>query len=588
MLIYRVNLMLVKEVIIEKTPILIENMEFIQAVSELSSSKLDALPVSDMNGAVYGIFDNQSVYSFLKSNKSEGCIIKGFVTPVYGVVSDETELTSTLEIPGNYLLVKNKEGKFYNVLSKRNIFFTRLVKLIKDMKEHISEMELMVDSVHDAIIVTNKDGIVIWANKATGRICGISKENMVGRNMHESVKSGNISKSIGLEVIRTKKECQIYQHIKSTNKYVLYTGKPIIDKDGNLTKVISTGRDLTELINLRNEIEKKEILYEHNMVQLKELKNRLAVSQLAYSSKVMDQLLQKLLKISSTDCTVLIYGESGVGKELIAEYIFNNSNRNLKPFIKVNCSNLSETLLESELFGYEEGAFSGAKKGGKIGILEATDGGTILLDEIGELPVSLQSKLLRVIQNKEIFKVGATKAKKIDVRIIAATNQNLEDLVQKGKFREDFYYRLSVMPVTVPPLKERRDDIITLALHFLKKYNSIYGKNKTLTPAALKEFYNYDWPGNVRELQNVIERIFIISDHDDITVNDVKGFLNKSNAGDVFKFDGSLTLKANVKQFERFIINKVLNKQQTIRKTAKKLGISPSTLLRKLNDSSYM
>lgn len=249
--------------------------------------------------------------------------------------------------------------------------------------------------------------------------------------------------------------------------------------------------------------------------ELQELRaKQLGHHKLIYKSKIMHQVFELAIKVAKVNSNVLITGESGVGKEVIAKIINQAGPRAQKPFLQINCGAIPENLLESELFGYEGGAFTGAKKTGKMGYFELSHEGTLLLDEIGELPLNLQVKLLRAIQDREIFRIGGTKPYKFDVRIIFATNRNLEKMVQNGLFRADLYYRLNVVPINIPPLRKRTDDIIPLAIHFLEIFNSKHKTNKRFEPEVLLAFERYNWPGNVRELENVIERLVIISDEE--------------------------------------------------------------------------
>ena len=295
----------------------------------------------------------------------------------------------------------------------------------------------------------------------------------------------------------------------------------------------------------------------------------------------MDKVIKLIENVSKTDATILITGETGVGKEVVARTIFKNSKRANGPYIRVNCAAIPENLLESELFGYEKGSFTGASQNGKLGLFEMANNGTILLDEIGEIPVKLQPKLLRVLQEREIKRIGGTSNIKIDVRVIAATNLNLEDEVKKGNFREDLYYRLNVIPIELPPLRERKEDISLLVYNFLGKFNKAYGKTKDFDITALEILENYSWPGNVRELENSIERLVVIGDEHLITRNTILSVLgqDKFYEASTETIDG--TLKEAVDKFERNILEKTLKSCGSTYKAAKILGITQSTVVRK-------
>lgn len=284
--------------------------------------------------------------------------------------------------------------------------------------------------------------------------------------------------------------------------------------------------------------------------------------------------------MANTDITVLITGETGCGKEVFSTELHHKSNRKNLPYVKVNCAALPENLIESELFGYEKGAFTGALNKEKLGMFEVANGGTILLDEIGEMPLNLQSKLLRVLQEKEIMRIGGTKSIKLDVRVIAATNQDLSELIKQGKFREDLFYRLNVVPLKIPPLRERKDDIAILAYRFLEKFNIKYSKAKSFGSTAIKALESYSWPGNVRELENSIERLVVIDDNSYITNNDIINILGKDKIS-LSQVNTNLTLKEAVSVFEKELIENALKKLGSTYKAARALGVTQPTVFRK-------
>lgn len=303
-----------------------------------------------------------------------------------------------------------------------------------------------------------------------------------------------------------------------------------------------------------------------------------------FVSREMQKVLDNAFKVANFDCTVLITGESGVGKEIIAKVIHKSSDRNYLPSIKINCGSISKNLLESELFGYEKGAFTGADKNGKMGFFEIASGGTLFLDEIGELPLDLQVKLLRAIQEKEIYRVGGVKPIVVDVRIIAATNKNLRQLVEEGRFRQDLYYRLNVFPIEIPPLRLRTSDIIPLTNNFTNRYNEKFKLNKKFTQGALEYLLDYSWPGNIRELENLIQRLLIGVNNDLISILDVAKSLQSDNPVapySPYKLDDrSLEEILDEKEYE--ILKLTKEKYITTRKIAEALNLSQSTLVRKL------
>ncbi len=319
------------------------------------------------------------------------------------------------------------------------------------------------------------------------------------------------------------------------------------------------------------------------------------VDNIITTNKEMFQLVNLCIRVAKSDAPILIFGESGVGKEMVAELIHHNSNRSNEPFVKLNCSAIPENLLESEFFGYEPGAFTGALKTGKIGIVELANNGTLLLDEIGEMPMSLQPKILRFLQNGKYMKVGGHEKLSSNVRIISATNKSLEDKIMTGLFREDLYYRLNVIPIYIPPLRKRKEDIVILTLYFLDYYNQYYNIDKKISINVMEQLINYDWPGNVRELKNIIERLVLISLDEIITENDLTyssfatkkySSIEKKNYDQSYEFDESLSLKEIVANYEIKIILNSVKRYGSIRKAAEVLQVSPSTLSRKI--STYL
>ena len=327
----------------------------------------------------------------------------------------------------------------------------------------------------------------------------------------------------------------------------------------------------------------REILEQYNQHNLEEAEDFVSVS------TRMQSVLEEIMSVSKYDCNVLITGETGVGKEKVANIIQKNSRRKMQPFVKINCASISPNLIESEFFGYEKGAFTGADSKGKIGYFEAADNGIIFLDEVGELPMDMQAKLLRVIQDGEFLKVGGTRPVKTDVRIISATNKDLEELVEKRVFRRDLYYRLNVFPIRVPALDERPEDIPHLADSFVRKYNEKFGMNKYMDEDAKESLASHKWPGNIRELENVVQRLLIGSGGDAITVMDVVKELDRDLVKGIDSLtsdtdsEESIDLTSMVEAFEKNIIREAFEKYGSTRKAAKAIGISQTQLVRKKN-----
>lgn len=448
------------------------------------------------------------------------------------------------------------------------------------------QLDAIIDSCHDAIVVSDAQGKLEKISKSYERISGLDRNTILGKNMAELEEEGIVSQSSSLLVLQKKKPVTILQKLK-TGREMFLTGTPVFDDNNNIIKVVSTGRDLTELNNLRTELERTKELSNKYYHELKQLREQLGEQkQIIFSSEKMQNIVQLSLKIAQVDSTILILGESGVGKELIARIIHSSSKRKDNSFVTINCGAIPEHLLESELFGYEEGAFTGAKKGGKTGLFEEAHKGSIFLDEIGDLPLSLQVKLLRVLQEGEITRVGGSRPRKIDVRIIAATNAHLEKLVAEKEFREDLYYRLNVVPIEVPSLRERKEDIIPLTFHFLKKFNLKYSLNKRMSPEVLDQLITYEWPGNVRELENIVERMVVTSNEDMISYDSLPALLRSSEHTD----DGPISiakimpLRDAIQMVEKILIDRALKEYGSTRKAARALGINQSTVVRKKNN----
>ncbi|GIM44981.1 PAS domain-containing protein [Collibacillus ludicampi] len=446
------------------------------------------------------------------------------------------------------------------------------------LKEH--EWEEIFNSCFDGIWVADGEGKTILVNEAYERLSGVKAKNVLGRSAQELIEAGVLSHSAIPGVIETQKPVTIIN--KMGGKQLLVTGVPVFDENHKLSRVVCNVRDITQLTELQKEIEKKSELINHYEMEIKKLQEQLQTLDNApvTRSQAMVHLFETAKRVASTHSTVLILGESGVGKEVLANWIHRMSPRSSQPYIKVNCSVLPENLIESELFGYEKGAFTGAQSS-KAGLFEAADKGTIFLDEIGELPLNMQAKLLRVLQEKEIQRIGARQTIHVDVRVIAATNRSLEKMVAEGLFREDLYYRLHVVPFTIPPLRERKEDIPLLISQFLNEFGRIYNREVEMSPVVFDKFMNYHWPGNVRELKNMIERLVVITTKKEITLEDLPEFLRMSPASPDSLWE-TPSLTTAVKHYEKQLIIKTLEKCRSIRQASQLLKVDHSTLVRKI------
>lgn len=469
-----------------------------------------------------------------------------------------------------------------------------LETIIKDIERYENndfEFKEIVDHLYDGIYISDGTGRTLYVNKAYSRITGIKPQEVIGRTVQEIEDEGKLFRNaVTMKVITHKMQVNSVGTSLKNGKKMLITGNPIFDEQGNVKKVVINNREMTDLLEMKAELDASQ--KKLKTVEKLERKNRQEIQHLRKlnlnkgdiigESEAVKNVRKMIQQVADVDVTVLITGETGVGKEVVANEIFKNSKRKDESFIKINCAAIPNNLLEAELFGYEKGAFTGAVNTGKIGMLELANKGTILLDEIGEIPMELQSKLLRAIQHKEIKKIGGTKHIELDVRILAATNRNLKELVEKGSFREDLFYRLNVVPIQVPPLRSRLDDIELLAKHFLLMYNKKHGRDVELDEMCVDILKKYTWPGNIRELQNIIERLVVITEKGyNINRNQLSNMLNIDlyNVSDLQNKE--IGLKQIVENVERDTIKKALAQFKTTREVAKVLKVDQSTIVKK-------
>jgi len=445
------------------------------------------------------------------------------------------------------------------------------------------EYRNIVEQFEEEIFVTDGEGIILYLNPQAEKVCQVKLNEVIGKHVGNLEKEGIFSSSTTLEVLHTKKKVNILQKLKS-GKTVFATGLPIFDDRGRLHRVISTSKDIKEINQLIAEIEQKNKEIKNKNRELNLLREGIfAQDNFVCSSPKMIAIKDTIIKIAPTDITVLIQGESGVGKEVVAKLIHNLSLRNRYPLIKINCGMIPENLMESELFGYESGAFTGANKYGKIGKIELANHGTLFLDEIGEMPLSLQVKLLEFLQDREITRVGGTQKIKIDTRVIVATNRDLQSMVNQGSFRSDLFYRLNVLPINIPPLRERQEDIPLLVEYFLESFNDKYKMNKRLDPEVQKAFFEYNWPGNVRELIHFIERIIVTSDTEVIMPENLPEILlSKSIPHQKIICTDLMPLKKAKNELEAQLIKRAYEIYKSTYKVGKVLEIDQSTVVKLL------
>lgn len=494
---------------------------------------------------------------------------------------------TNIEINADVFSLKKHGEIFFLYLFEYKVFLSKKSRKI-------------VDCVDDGIVIVNGKGQLELANIAVLRsyerpdfIESYCVDDDVGRELQ------SVLNDIGLDyealtpaVLKSKKIMSKNMKYKSSfAKDVIrtVTGVPLLDDEGEIEQIIFTTRDISGLVEMEIKLSEIEKFKKEYFNQIEELNKYRSQNKLIYSSSVIEKLLCVAYKVAGTDSSVFITGESGVGKEEFAKYIHANSNRKDMPFVAINCAAIPSELIESELFGYDKGAFTGAKNTGKKGLFEEGNGGTIFLDEIGEMPWALQTKLLRVIQEGCFTRVGGTVPIKLNARYISATNLINEKL--KVEFRQDLYYRLNTITINIPPLRERKDDIIPLSFHFLEIFNEKYKRNIKFSKNVIRALINQKWMGNVRELKSAIERLVILTDNDMVEIDEFEDImeLNKTGLTDEdVQIKEIMPLSEAYQKVEQILIENTYKKYGTIAETARVLGITPSTIYRKIKEGTLV
>lgn len=508
-------------------------------------------------------------------------------------MDQSTSITKIL----NYVSQALEQKDYENTKDSEELYKRIKNDLASLLKDDI-DFKAVVDALDDSILITDKDSRVIYVNPNYKTNTGICPNQIIGKKVSDIVEEGKLfTGGAVLDVIKSGKKAFRLStvNVKDPPETGYVIGVPLKTPSGAIKQVVASSRPILSLQALQKDFET--FLQEANALKSKADNTRIfsdadsalmKTNRLIGKSSALKSIWQTLEKVAPSDGTVLITGESGVGKEVVTDEIYRMSSRSQKPFIKVNCASIPLSLLESELFGYEKGAFSGANANGKQGIFELANEGTLLLDEIGDMPLDLQAKLLRAVQNQEITRVGGTKKINLDIRFIAATNSNLKEKMQLGQFRQDLFYRLNVIPIFIPPLRERKDDIQPLCEHFIDYYGKKHGHILQLTPSNYNILKSYDWPGNVRELENVIEYLTICSSPSGTIDDSVIYGIIDINPKDVNKLDKNLSLDNNqtlsemLSAYEKEIIETVLSSSHSLREAGAKLGINASTVSRKI------
>lgn len=460
---------------------------------------------------------------------------------------------------------------------------SRKQNVVPAAEELNRELTAIINSSSDGLFVCRADGTVIRVNPASERMHGICADEIVGRNIKDLVAEGFVERSAGLEAIRTGKQVSVLQVIEG--RKLMSTGMPVYDEQGQLVLSVTTVRDVTEMDRLQRQLEEQGIINSQIREQMLSMQQgELESKQIIARSPTMLTTLGQAIRVGGAESTVLILGESGTGKGVLVDLIHGNSRRSSGPLIKLNCGAIPETLIESELFGYEKGAFTGAD-GNKPGYFEMADGGTLFLDEIAELPASSQVKLLRFLEDGSITRLGGTTPRKVNVRVLAATHRNLQQMVEEGAFRLDLFYRLNVIPLAVPPLRDRHDCILPLLRHYIDYFSEKTGVQRRLGRAAVDALLAYPFPGNVRELMNLCERLVVMSEAEIIGLIDLPpSVLKQTEVQSLVPIhwrDG-VGLQEVVAEVEREVLSTARKRYGSQVEIAEALGVNQSTIARKM------
>jgi PAS domain S-box-containing protein len=465
--------------------------------------------------------------------------------------------------------------------------FESLARKSDSYEELNRQLKAIISASSDGIWVCDAKGFVVTINSASETLNGIKAKDVIGKNVSELLDNKSFDQLVTTKVITSGNQETIVQHIKKTNRVLLCTGTPARDENGNIVLIVVNERDMTELENLRKKIAQNRKITEKFKEELsgrtlRELEDNTIIA----DSIPMKQILQKSLKLANIGASnILILGASGTGKGLLAKFIHKNSNRREDPFVEINCAAIPENLLEAELFGFEKGAFTGAAEIGKVGLIELAQGGTLFLDEIGDMPINLQTKLLKYLDDKQFRRLGGTKSINVECATISATNRDLRDRVKNNLFREDLYYRLSSFTLEIPSLCDRRDDIPRLVCFYLEKYNKKYNRSTHISSKCVAHLQNYSFPGNVRELKSLIENGVVLSEDASLDRSFANIEKNSNPLVPVFDLPASsnpIDLSETLDEVEKQLLIKAKQHCETTRQMSLYLNICQSTVVRKL------
>ena len=487
----------------------------------------------------------------------------------------------------DYFPLKNGEEIIGGVAVFEDI--TKVKKVETELQEvtaYKKILEAVLENAYEGIVIVDKDGKIIMFNGAYADFLGIKPEDAIGRHVTEIIENTRMHEVIKTGIAEIGQLQRIGKHNAVVQRLPIKINDQVVAGVGKIWF-----KDLRDMENLFKHLQSLQDELAYYKEELRRTQGgRYTIENIVGNSPRIIRLKDLIARAARSSSTVLILGESGTGKELVAHAIHNLSSRSHHPFVRINCAAIPENILESELFGYAEGAFTGAQRGGKVGKFELAHRGTIFLDEIGDMPFSMQAKLLRFLQEKELERLGENKTRHIDARVIAATNQDLPKKIKKGEFREDLYYRLQVMTLEVPPLRERKEDIPFLVNYFIEKFNREFGRLiRKVDSKVMETLLSYEWPGNVRQLENVIERAYNLTEGDCITLEALPLYLAEMSPRTPIKEGVSLSLLQAKDELEKNTIETILKEVQGNRsKAAKLLGITRASLYQKLKKYGLM
>ncbi|WP_254434193.1 sigma 54-interacting transcriptional regulator [Halobacillus sp. Marseille-Q1614] len=553
-----------------------------EAAGKMEELDLDCLPVIDKNRFPVGVLTAKSLLHRFVRGEIDQQIGKVLTNEKSSVVSCQDSLLDVMKLPSEQFCVVDHKGELAGTLSKSEMI-EGLSRLVNDLneKEHTAEiLSEILESTYEGIAVVDEHGILLEFNEAYSRFTGIDKKDAVGRHVRDVIDNTHLP-----ETLKTgMPERGVIQYIQGqamiVHRLPIWKNNKVVGAIGIL---IFEG--VSEVYRIYERIQKNSTENQESQPYLsneKLSKNKMTLDRIIGDSESAANIKRLARKVAKTNVTVLISGESGTGKEMYARGIHHLSSLSPGPFICVNCGAIPEALFESELFGYEEGAFTGAKKGGKPGKFELAANGTLFLDEIGEMPLMMQTKLLRVLQEKEVGRIGSVKEQPIELRIIAATNRNLKEMVAEGTFREDLYYRINVIEIPIPPLRDRSEDIPQLVSTYLADLCEKHQlPEKVITSEAMKAFLCYSWPGNIREVINTLEKLVVLVDRKTIELKDLPSVMKNGVTEEKEENEG-LMKKAKVESEKELIRNTLREMKGNKSETAKALGIHRTTLYHKL------